>query len=201
MMKRTGKSHFQRFLAAVARGDDQRAEELVALLTPQDAPRLLELAQAEDPDRRWWALRALARVGDGDAAPALAAALADPEPAIRAVAAMTLAALCSRQPQAVEPLLPRLLQLLADDDGLVRQTAGDALARCGELAAPLLAQALDSPQEGVRVRAAHALHRLRAVSTAPALFRHLNDPNPLVRHHVTEALDEMGLLNNLLFTR
>ena len=200
-MKRTGKSHYERFLAAVAGGDDERAEALTLLLTPQDAPQLLALARSEDPDRRWWALRALAQVGDADAAPVLAEALADPDPAIRAVAAMALASLCARAPDGVTPLLPRLAQLLADDEGLVRQAAGDALARCGEPAAPLLAEALDSPEEGVRVRAAHALHRLRSVSTAPALFRHLNDPNPLVRHHVYETLDEMGLLNNLLWMK
>ncbi len=200
-MKRTGKSHYERFLAAVARGDDERAEALAALLTPQDAPQLLELARSQDPDRRWWALRALARVGDADAVPLLGDALADPDPAIRAVAALALAQLCARAPEAVAPVLPGLARLLADDDGLVRQAAGDALARCGDLAAPLLVQALDSPEEGVRVRAAHALHRLRSVSTAPALFRHLDDPNPLVRHHVYEALDEMGLLNNLLWVK
>ena len=116
-------------------------------------------------------------------------------------AALALAGLQQRHPAAVRPLLPRLADLLADDDGLVRQSAADALSQCGDAAVDALAGALNSEHEGVRVRAAAALHRIGTLASAPALYHHLEDSNPLVRHYAYETLDRLGLLTNLLFTR
>ncbi|MBI3960169.1 MAG: HEAT repeat domain-containing protein [Chloroflexi bacterium] len=199
-MKSTGKSHWERFRAAVAAGDDEKAKSLVALLSPADMPRLVELAEGGG-DGRWWAVRGLAAVGDAQALPVIVASLTDGDPAIRSVAALALAGLHQRHPEAVRHSLPRLVQLLADDDGLVRQSAADSLARCGDGAVDALADALNSPHEGVRVRAAAALHRIGTIAAAPPLYHHLEDNNPLVRHYAYETLDRLGLLTNLLLAR
>ncbi len=201
MARRTGKTHLERFRAAVAAGNDEQAEALVALLTPRDCPGLLEMARQPDPDTRWWALRALAQVGGADAVPTLVEALHDPDPEIRAVAALALAQVHKRAPDAVRPHLAALADLLADPDGMVRQAAGDALAQIGPDAVEVLAQALQSPEPAVRGRAAAALHRMGHMDTARHLFPALEDENLLVRHHAYEALDKLGLLNNILLKR
>ncbi len=199
-MKSTGKSHWERFRAAVAAGDDEKAESLVALLSPADMPRLVELAEGGG-DGRWWAIRGLAAVGDAQALPLIVASLTDGDPAVRSVAALALASLYLRYPEDVQPFLSWLADFLADDDGLVRQSAADALSQCGDAAVDALAGALNSPHEGVRVRAAAALHRIGTLATAPSLYHHLEDTNPLVRHYAYETLDRLGLLTNLLLAR
>lgn len=201
MVKRTGKTHFERFTAAVAGGDDERAEALVALLQPTDEAALLEMARLGEGDQRWWALRALARCGSAEALPTLVAGLHDDDAEIRSVAVMALGALHARTAQAVQPALGQMATLLGDDEALVRQAAADGLARCGDDAVNTLAQALESEQAGVRVRAAHALHRIGTMAVAFPLYQHLNDPNPLVRHYAHETLDDLGLLANVLLTR
>jgi HEAT repeat protein len=200
MTKNTGKSHFERFLAAIAGGEDQRAEQLVHLLDETDEPALLRLAESTDPEQRWWALRALAQVGSQAAASVLSEALHDPDPAVRSVAVMALGTLFARGANSKGPILPRMAALLADDEGLVRQVAAEGLARCGDDAVPVLAEALDSPHDGVRVRAAFALHRIGTMATALPLYHHLNDPSPLVRHYAYETLDRLGLLTNVLLS-
>jgi len=199
-MKSTGKSHWERFQAAVAAGNDEQAESLVNLLTPADSAHLWALAK-NDGDFCWWGVRGLAAVGDERAIPAVVPFLADDDPGLRSVAALALAELYQRHPAAVQPLLPRLAELLADDDGLVRQTAADSLAQCGDAAVDALTDALNSPFEGVRVRAAAALHRIGTLKTAPPLYHHLEDPNPLVRHYAFETLDKLGLLTNVLMKK
>jgi len=199
-MKSTGKSHWERFQAAVVAGDDEKAEALVPLLSPTDMPHLLALAEDGD-DGRWWAVRGLAAVGDAEANSVLVASLGDDDPSIRSVAALALAALYQRHPDPARPLLPRLVALLGDDDGLVRQSAADGLAQCGDAALDALAEALHSPHEGVRVRVASALHRIGTLKCAPPLYHCLEDANPLVRHYAFETLDRLGLLTNLLLTR
>lgn len=227
-------SKIDEFLAAVDAADDERAEALCGQLPPRAETVLLPLTHADSADLRWWAVRALAECGSAQAADALVAALRDDDPGVRAVAARVLAHLQARHPAAVRPHLAQIAQLLLDRDGLVRQSAADALALCGDSAVPILAAILDAPaadrapgdtdgllddsllnnsllnnslfnnelynNEGARSRAAQALHKIATMETAPVLYRHLEDPNILVRTHAYEALDEMGLLENRLIT-
>jgi len=150
---------------------------------------------------RWWGVRGLAQVGDEEAILAVVAHLNDEDAGVRSVAALALASLYQRHPEDVLPFLPRLADLLADDDGLVRQSAADSLAQCGDGAVEALAVSLNSPHAGVRVRAAAALHRLGTMAAAVPLYYHLEDTNPLVRHYAFETLDKLGLLTNVLVKR
>jgi HEAT repeat protein len=114
-----------------------------------------------------------------------------------------------RYSQATSALVARL----ADDSGWVRDSAADALAMLGEPALAALVEALVDHRDGVRVRAASALHRIllapsQEASAPPeialvylpainALFLALNDPNRLVRHHAQHTLDRLGLLETV----
>jgi HEAT repeat protein len=145
-------------------------------------------------------VRALALVGAADAVPALAACLEDADPGVRAAAlrwawGMSTRARRRRWPRSSTRVAARL----ADDNGLVRQAAGDGLALCGDDAVPALAALLRQSQHpGARTRAAAALRKIATMRAAAVLYPLLNDANHLVRMYAYEGLDEMGLLENVL---
>jgi HEAT repeat protein len=201
MAKNVGKRHGERFEAAVAAGDDEHAEALVDLLSASDIPLLRHMAESNQGDHCWWGIRGLAQIGNGDVVPILVARLQHAEPSIRAAASLALGEIHSRHAEAVVPHLSHLILLLTDADALVRQAAVDGLAHCGDDAVDLLAEALNSEIDALRVRAAMALHRIGTVKTAPSLYHHLEDPNPLVRHHAYETLSNLGLLETMLLRR
>jgi HEAT repeat protein len=188
-------------LLAIQAGDDEAAEAAVNQLSAMNGAVLPSLAQLRcdgDHDQRWWAARAIAELAEDDpvqrtqAIPVLLDALHDPDDSIRCVAALGLG-----QIQAASAI-PALTLLLADTSGWVRGAAADALALIGEPAVPALGEALQDPRDGVRVRAAYALRRIKSVKSARWLFPALNDPNHIVHTYAYEALDEMGLLNTIL---
>ena len=186
-------------LVAIATGDDAGAEEQALLLTADDEPALIALAAAPDADERWWAVRGLAVCGSEAAVPVFAAALHDGDPGVRAAAALAAHHLYLRHPAAAKMLFTPLAGLLADDDGMVRQVAADALAQSGDDAVPPLGEILRTSQhEGARTRAAAALRKIATLKAAALLYPLLNDPDPLVRMYAYEGLDEMGLLENIL---
>lgn len=194
-------AQFDAFLAAIAADEDERTEQLALKLTPADEPALIELLSSPEENERWWALRALAASGSANAVAFVAKGLGDPAPAVRAAAALALAHLHQRHPAEVTPFLDLLAARLADDEGMVRQIAADALAMCGDAAAPALARVLfEQRHEGARTRAAGALRKMATRKAASILYALLNDPNPLVRTYAYEGLDEMGLLETLLVT-
>ncbi|MCC6170181.1 MAG: HEAT repeat domain-containing protein [Caldilineaceae bacterium] len=143
---------YRAWLAAIDAGDDEQAEALSRQLTLTDSPALLAQVAAADLDLRWWAVRALALYGPPAAAGPIAAACDDPEPSVRAAAALALSLLCGRYPAAAEPYLSALAVRLADIDGMVRQANADALAQCGEAALPVLAEVLEFGPEAARAR-------------------------------------------------
>ena len=191
----------QPLLAAIEADNDEAAEEAIMALSAQDGealPLLLELSKSPDHDRRWWAVRGFAELGEeyshrrGQVIPVLLGALSDPDDAVRCVAALALGQLKATS------AIPALTLLLADPSGWVRSAAADALAMMGEAAVPALGEALQDEREGVRVRAAYALSKIRSVRSARWLFPALNDPNYIVHTYAYETLDAMGLLNSLL---
>ena len=194
-------TNYELFLSAIRTGDDERTEDAVQALWRNgdgSLTSLLDLAVIDDDDLRWWAVRALAVAAEehqqhrAAAMPALTRALSDTDDSIRCLAALSLGQLKAAS------AIPALLVLLTDPSGWVRGAAADGLALMGEAAVPALGSALHDDQEGVRVRAAYALYRIRSMSSARWLFPALNDPNPIVHTYVYETLDEMGLLNTVL---
>ncbi len=201
----------QSLLDAVASGDDEKAEAGARACAGQQRllPALRPLLADVDDDRRWWAVRALALIGGPQAGPLLVERLVDRDPAVQCAAALGLGE------RGFEAAVPELIGRLADPNGWVRDCASDALAMIGDGAVPGLVEAMNDPRDGVRVRAAAALRRIALVGGKPgfsldihsprgraigALFRGLQDPNYLVHEHSYEALDRLGLLDNVIVT-
>jgi HEAT repeat protein len=173
---------------------DEECEAIAqALATHPEAVCLaLPLLADTDTDTRWWGVRVLAAAGQAEAIPALLQMLVDRDDEVRGAAALALGHL-----QAAEAV-GALAVLMVDGEGWLRQLAADGLALIGEPAVPTLAEALEDPRDGVRVRACYALSRIRSPHAAGPLFRALNDPNYLVHTYAHEALNRMGLLDVIL---
>lgn len=186
------------FYQAIATGDDEQTEQAVSALTTTDEPALMAQLSRGDSEVRWWVLRALAHCGTAAAIPALFTALDDADEGARAVAALTLGHLYRPEHPNAEQVLAHLAIHLADADGSVRQAAADALIRCGDAAAPVLANVLRGDHQGARTRAAYALSKLASIPAAIVLYPCLNDPNYMVQTYAYETLDKMGLLENVL---
>ena len=178
------------FLDRIAIGDDDRTEAAALALGPLGdvaIPTLRELLAAGDPDRRWWAARALAVVGTPAARELLIATLDDDDRDVRACAAHGLGELPA------EEAIAGLVRLLADVSPLVCRVAADSLARIGPPAVPALIEALQAETVLTRAGAARALSFIQSPEAIPALFAALDDPSAIVTHYAQEALDRMGV--------
>ena len=92
--------------------------------------------------------------------------------------------------------LPALTQMAASDDELIKLSSVWAMLQIGvmnddltKMAVPMLAKALTSEREFVRVEAAMSLGKLgkAAASAVPALEKAAQDPSPAVRAAAAEA--------------
>ena len=195
------------FLDSVAAGDDARTEEAALVLGQRSAenistegseaarqslgdamlPSLRDLLADADPDRRWWAARALAAVGTQAAQDLLITALADPDPDVRACAAQGLGELRA------EKSVAGLVRCMADPSPFVSRIAADSLARIGPPAVPSLIAALGEEWVLARAGAARALSIIQPKEAIPALCAALNDPSGIVTHYAEEALERMGV--------
>ena len=134
-------------------------------------------------------VRATSGVAVREAATRLALVFDDPAALgrLREVAARTGAPAGERR-RALEALVARR------DAGL----DGLLIELIGEPAVPALGDALQDEREGVRVRAAYALHKIGSRKAARWLFPALNDPNHIVHTYAYETLDQMGMLTTIL---
>jgi HEAT repeat protein len=198
-------------LIEAIRNDDDEASERIAQACRgriELMPALRPLLSDVDANRRWWAVRTLALIGGPDAARLAQERLEDADEATRCAAALTLGEL------AASPAVPALANRLADISGWVRDSAADALAMIGEPALPALVRALTDARQPVRVRAAAALRKALVqrltgltINDYPpaywpalnALYHALNDPNRMVRQHAYEAIDRLGLFDQVYF--
>ena len=178
------------FLDAIAAGDDACTEEAaLALGREGDAvlPPLRDLLADADPDRRWWAARALAAVGTSAARELLATALDDADPYVRACAAHGLGELRD------EKAVAGLVRCLSDSSPLVSRIAADSLARIGPPAVPALIATLQEGEVTARAGAARALSVIQPEDAIPALCAALDDPSAIVTYYAEEALERMGV--------
>jgi len=178
------------FLDSVTAGDDARTEEAaLALAHLGDAalPPLRDLLADPDPDRRWWAARALAAVGIPAVRELLTTALADPDPDVRACAAQGLGELRA------EEAVAGLVRCLADPSPFISRIVADSLARIGPPAVPALIVALQEGEVLTRSGAARALSIIQPEEAIPALCAALDDPSAIVTYYAEEALERMGV--------
>jgi HEAT repeat protein len=188
------------FLDRIAAGDDERTEEAaVALghLGDEALSPLRGLLDDTDPDRRWWAARALAAVGTLAAQELLLATLTDPDPAVRACAAHGIRPVegeeATEEGDRRHPTVAGLVRCLADPSPFVSRIAADSLARFGPPAVPALVAALQEGEVPTRAGAARALSAIQSEDTIPALCAALDDPSAIVTYYAEEALERMGV--------
>ena len=118
---------------------------------PQAESTLVSMASASDPQCRLLAINALSQAGYSKLYDLVAKALRDPEPSVRAAAAL-----------AVQKLSPQecvftLVQALNDEDTYARQEIASALGNLGEPALSATLQALSDParEEGALMALEH----------------------------------------------
>jgi len=175
---------------AAATSLGQTARALGPALDAALARPLDELVSG-DARARARAARTLGLVGARAAVPALTRGLADPEPAVRAQAALALASIGE-----AGAAVPALRVTLRDRDAWVREESARAL---GMLAAPDadlagdLITALADATPGVRRQAARALGRVAQPTprVLDALGRCERDGEELVRNEARRALDRL----------
>ncbi len=186
---------WQHFLACIALGNDAQTEQAAQALGKEGdilLPNLAALLAHSDPDRRWWAVRALAAVGTPAAYDRIVTALEDSEADVRAAAAQGLGEL-GEQGLTTPAAISALVRCLDDSSPLVARIVADGLARIGEPAVPALIAALQSASTPVRAGAARALSIIQPEKAVPALCAALNDPSAIVTYYVEEALERMGV--------
>ncbi len=172
-------------------GDDARAEAAaltLAAFPPQQALEALKASLAEpNPDRRWWAVRALDMIFHPQVPVLLVQALADADAAVRQCAALGLRD--HPDPQAV----PDLVRALADADHLVSGLAGGALVVIGAPAVPALAEVLQNGVPASRLAAVRALAAIGEPDSISALFAVLDEGSALMEYWATQGLERMGV--------
>lgn len=144
---------------------------------------LLKRLDDPDPVVRGDVARALGKVGDPLAVPALVARLGDPEAAVRSAAVRALGSI--GRLEAAAPLAA----LLADPDPLVRANSVDSLVALGPDAVAAVIGALRDAGPGAREAAAEVLGALGTDPAVTALVRLLDDADPGVRLAAVAGLD------------
>lgn len=179
-----------RLTEALLSGDDQAAEAAarhIAAFGQAGLAALEPLLADPDPERRWWAVRALAEIMDERSVRLLIQALDDPDPAVRGCAARGL------QEQPDERAISALAAALADRDSLVARLAGNALASAGGMAVPALLDVLQAGPDKPRLEAARALAQIGDQRSIPALFEALDSDSTLLEYWANEGLERMGV--------
>jgi HEAT repeat protein len=170
-------------------GDEARAEAAVPGLPAFDLqalPSLKEAAQSEDPEQRWWAVRAMAELPHlpGEE---LAPFLQDASEPVRQAAALGLAA----HPN--ETLIPALILALYDKDPMVASLASHALIKAGAAAVPALLEALKEGPHPVRIQAVRALVELKDHRAIPAMMALMQEDSAVLGHWAEVGLERLGL--------
>jgi len=172
-------------------GDDVRAERAVpelGALGDNAVGRLISLLKVDNPDHRWWAVRALAVFEQPAAQRGLFRALADRHhTAVRHCAALGL------RERPTPEALPLLISALHDEDRFLARLAADALTALGRRAIPELHKASQSDTPAVRIEAVRALAKMQEPETIAALFRAIDDPSSVVSHWAEQGLEALDI--------
>jgi HEAT repeat protein len=169
-------------------GDDARAYAAAAQVSPEHLPALAAALDGADPDARWWAVAALAKIPGEPATRLLLTTTEDADPELRAAALHALGQ--HGGPEAV----PALLRALGDPSEYLARLATDALIQSAPHAVADLISALrDDPETRVRANAARALALIGDKAAIPSLFQALSDESALVQYWAEEGLDRMGV--------
>jgi hypothetical protein len=186
-------TNLQSALVDLRTGDDLQAERAVEHLTnigEQAIPFMLEELSADDPDRRCWAIAALAGIQAPSADDALMRSLHDPDPEVQRFAVWGF----YNRPRAA--VLPFLAESLHVQDRLLARLAGDTLRSFGLAAIETLTTVAQSEHNGARIEATRALALMNLPATVPTLLELLEDPSPQVQFWAEEGLqrNDVGMV-------
>ncbi len=180
-------------------GNDTLAETAarqIAAIGAPAIPNLLKLTEPEnDPDTRWWAVRALSGINAPEIGSHLASFLRDPDPALRECATLGL----SQHP--TESAIPELIACLSGPNRLLARLAGNALASIGSPAVPALIAIMEKggretrPYEpAARLEAAKALATIGDQRAIPVFLKAIQDGDTsLIEYWADFGLDQMGV--------
>ena len=171
-------------------GSEQEAESAlpgIAQAGSAALPGLKDLLASDDPDIRWWALRALAEVNDDAVQPILLAALGDPVVTVQQCAALAL----RKYPN--PGAIPALQSALTQGDRMLARLAADALIAIGDETTPVLLETLENGAQQARIEAIRALASLTDPRAVPALFKALDDGAPLIEYWADQGLQSRGI--------
>ncbi len=183
------KIKMQALLAALASGDDARAEKSIPAIVDLGIAAidpLLELTRAPDADSRWWAVRALA-ASPHSLASYFIPLLNDLAPDVRAAAALALCA----HPR--EDAIPALIKTLADEDSLAAGLAANALTKIGKPATLNLIEVVKSAPLNVRILALRALSAIGDHRAIPILMQSMNEESAALEYWAQIGLERLGL--------
>ncbi len=183
----------QSALADLRTGDGPRAERAVERLSNMGEPAIpfmLDELSADDPDRRCWAIAAIAGIQSEAADDALMRFLNDPDPEVQRCAVWGF----YDRPRAA--VLPFLAESLHAQDRLLARLAGDTLRSFGVTAIETLSTVARSEHNGARIEAARALALMNLLDTVPTLLDLLEDPSPQVQFWAEEGLqrNDVGMV-------
>jgi HEAT repeat protein len=175
--------------AELTSGDDKRAEESIpAILALGESalPTLLELTRSNDPDSRWWAVRALAASPHAQTSDLLPL-LDDPASEVRAAAALALYSFPH------ESAIAALVKSLFDEDTIVSGLAVNALAKIGKPATTSLLDVMEKAPLHVRILAVRALSEICDHRAIPALMKSLTEESAVLHYWAEIGLQRLGL--------
>ncbi len=171
-------------------------DELQLALRRLGVPAISALSPAlssDDAETRRLATEILAGIGTGQVVAPLGAQLADPNPAIRRLAAETLAGMPQDMLRAASTpqVVAQMLAALGDRNWRVYHAVREALARIGRPAVPALIDKLATGDLRSKYMAQQALVDIRMPAIKPLLGA-LSSPEADVRHWVATTLGKIG---------
>jgi HEAT repeat protein len=185
-----GSGELARHIKQLTSGNDTAAEAAVKQLASHGKkaiPALAAVFKGGDADARWWALRALAEIKAPGAAEILIEGLADMEASVRYCAGLAL----RENPHTAA--IPALAALLGDEDRMLAQLAGDALAAVGAEATEALLEVVESGAQAARIAAVRALAGIGDLRSVSTLFRLLDEDSVLLEYWANQGLERMGI--------
>jgi HEAT repeat protein len=178
-------------IAGLTCGEDARAEIAARELPKLGAEAfylLCELLKNQEPDIRWWVVRALSGFETSpELINSLLAALKDESAEVRQAAAL---ALCQRPfPQSLEPLL----QALADPDQMTADLASNALIQLGNQATLALLEVLENGSPAAKLGAVHALAEINDPRAIPGLMKANDSSSAILQYWAGVGLEKLGV--------
>ena len=186
------------YLFELTSGDDQRAEaaaEKLALFGNEALAALLPLLADERTDQRWWAVRTLANIHNGEASLHLIQALNDPDLSVRQCAALGLHQCAAQERTGCQgdEAIQALIAAMSEQDHLLVRLAANALVSIGAPAVPALIEQLENAAQLVRLEAVRALALIGDPRAIPVLFDALESDSALADYWANEGLERMGV--------